>query len=206
MIVTIATYLNGLVVSIGFILLVVISLPIYLSRYILENVVVPLFFSKSLGQAVVPTSIMFATEFLDSTKAPRCAIVSNFVIEGHIPFSEVQEEILKKWINEPGGKAFPEFQQYIDSWMGFLFWHKDNQFHLNNHVFHHRIPKGNGVDESEKWVCAKTEELLNKPFPPKRSPWEVHVIENYVNGDLSDKKMTAFVVRIALNFLSLIFW
>lgn len=216
------TFGNGFVALCLFSIFVVFSIPVYLYRWVLVNILVPCCFRDKHGiqKPVTPLGNVFATEFLRNYP-PRNVIVSNFVIEGSMDRNEILKLVHTKWIQAKEDTAkesckedqlkYPELQQYIDYWMGFLFWRQDNEFDLNNHVYFHEIPNEKDTDaHSESWLCSLIESLLNKPFAPKRSPWEIHVVEKYQNSELvqdsnnntrkdengmKSVEMTAFVLR-----------
>lgn len=201
-------YVQGFLAILLLSLFSLISLPVYLYRWIL-TLICPTF---GYSHPVTSLGNIFATELL-SNRPPRNAIISNFVVEGTVPREEIWQLVKRRWIDASNGgednqgskkqrssqKKYPELQQYVEYWMGFLFWRTDLAFRLDNHLKFHNIPASDGNDDgnSEKFICKMMEHLLNKQFVSKRSPWEIHVVTNYRNSQLasSNKPLTCVILR-----------
>lgn len=198
LLITVFYFIIGFISTASFIVLVLLSLPIYAARYILSAFIVPAYFHHKIGKPVTAAGNTFATEFLRNYP-PRCVIASNFVMEGIITEEELLDTIRTKWLGteENGEPTFPELTQYVDRWMGFLFWVKDTKSDPKHHVFSHIIPneakqQPNGP---ELFIDKMMAHLLNQPFAPQRSPWEMHLVHGYRNPRLSSGDMTVILLR-----------
>src|SRR5690349_3610288 len=85
-------FVSGLIALLFLSTFILLSTPIYLYRFILAHFIVPCFFHQKIGKPVTPTGNIFATEFL-TQRPPRCAIVTNFVMEGTFTDEEITEAI-----------------------------------------------------------------------------------------------------------------
>lgn len=180
----------------------IVSFPFGMYRLFVHKVIAPCF-QPDVGKPVTSLGTLFATEFLnaDKTKPIRCAIVVNFVIQGKISYADAVRIVEKNWISPklPNGQLRnPEYQQYISKWMGYMFWKQDKSFSIKNHIILHKLPEQATVSECNKFFCNLMETSLNKPFTPKQSPWELHLVQNYKNPELSqsEEKLTLFVFRL----------
>ncbi|CAL8138659.1 unnamed protein product [Orchesella dallaii] len=143
-----------------------------------------------------------AVELLPSENGcpPRTTICVKFVVDGKVTVEEMEEIINNKWL--VNDNSYPELKQYVDYFMGFMFWKPDTEFNLKNHLKSHTLWETNIENQSiiEQKVCQFLEELLNKPFTPKRSPWEFYIINNYRNEQLKNQgvheEMTLIVLRV----------
>lgn len=176
--------LHGLILVPLFIAFVIaVQVPILFYRLILVKLIAPLFHPR-IGKAVTVGGQFHAVEFLEDKigKPAKYAIILNSVLSGSVSAEEMRQLLQERWIQSTkpdGTPKYPEFQQYLERWMGFMFWKQDNNFDVNNHVFAHELNNKWGADESEKFQCELVEEMLNKPYIAKRSPWEVHVVRNF---------------------------
>ncbi|CAL8085280.1 unnamed protein product [Orchesella dallaii] len=178
----------------------ILSLPIYLYRY-LVCLCTKLFCKDTFGKPVTPLGNYFACEFLPSARKspPRSTLIVTVVVDRPVSFESVKESIEATWLGRDA-KKFPELKQYVDSWMGFLFWKNDHSFKLENHLQPKKI-EGETDDELEENVCLFMEQLVNKTFHPKRSPWECFVVQNYRNTELQrDKTSTNVMTLLVFRF------
>ncbi|CAL8085287.1 unnamed protein product [Orchesella dallaii] len=183
-------------------LFVILSLPIYLLRFVLI-VFARHFHAKSLGNPITSLGTCFASEFPPSNQknSPRSTVVATFVIEGEVPMESVETLIKRRWFeSETEGEVinlkcrYPELQQYVESWMGFLFWKQDPEFQLQNHLKTHHL---HSDTEMEEHYCSFIEDLINKTFVPKRSPWEIYIVPNYQNElyEIQNEVNTLLAIR-----------
>lgn len=163
-----------------------------------------------IRRPVSPLGNIFAPELM-TNKPPRCAIIATFVLENEKPVDhdEIKTRIQSRWIeaieteNHKKELKYPELQQYVDFWMGFMFWKQDFKFDLSHHLKFQKIPETTRDVEdttSQIYIHSLVEDLLNRPFPRGRSPWEIYIVENYKNSELAStklvsKSMTAIVLR-----------
>lgn len=198
------TALGFIVLQFVLIYFVIIS-PIIIYRYILTKWIAPYYIlDYNLGSAVTPNVQALATEFHKNfAHVPsRCPIVVNVIVPGIVTKEEMAESLTKGWLQrkseikgEEDKLQYPEFQQYIENWMGYMFFKNDTSFSLDNHLFAHTIRENATEMECEKTLCNCVETLLNKTFPAKRSPWELHMFQGYKNSKLGQGNMTLFVFR-----------
>lgn len=96
---------------------------------------------------------------------------------------------MERLMGEPGAYRFPRFARRIVQKGGRPHWQDDPNFDITQHIFNvPELPGGppNTKEKLQDYVGS----LANKPLPPDRSPWQVHVIPEF-GGDGS-----ALVVRI----------
>jgi len=181
--------LFGTVCSVFLTIAIILSVPIYIYRFLITLLAKKLH-PKTLGKAVTSFGNYFACEFLPSSinKPPRSAVVVSFVVDGHISIEGARALFKRRWFNSESNNSdeglscrYPELQQYVVSWMGFLFWKQDLEFQLENHLKPHTL-EGESDAEVEDNLCYFMEELLNKPFALHRSPWECYIISKYRNS------------------------
>ncbi|CAL8085290.1 unnamed protein product [Orchesella dallaii] len=155
-------------------LVVLSSIPILIYRWLL-SLFTKYFCSSSFGELVNSTTNVYTSEFLPwhTPKGARCTIVVTLKLDGILPFQRIYNLMKTKWFCKPSN--YPEFQQYIEFFMGFFFWKWEKDFKLENHLKIYRLKATSeeGVDEELRNFA---EHQLNKPFIPKLSPWEGFVI------------------------------
>lgn len=198
-------FIAGLLFFILALLIAILSIPVFIYRYVITKIVAP-FFKPEIGKAVTVNGNMIASEFLKLRQGPgippRCSTVVNIICDGIVQYDELLKVINTRWIRastENGQLRYPEFQQYIDYWMGYMFFKKDKNFFLEDHVYLHELDEQGTEEGAENFLRHLIEELVNKPFPLKKSPWEVHLINNYKNSELDcevGKPVSVFVIRI----------
>lgn len=198
-------FIAGILLWIVVLLIAILSIPSYIYRFLITQVVAP-FYKPDIGKAVSVNGNMIASEFLKLRKGPdvpsRCSTVVNIVCDGNVEYDELLKAVNTKWIRasrENGQLRYPEFQQYIDCWMGYMFFKKDKNFQLEDHIYLHKLNEDGTEDEAENYLRNLIEELVNKPFPLKKSPWEIHLVNNYKNSELDcevGRPLNVFVIRI----------
>lgn len=140
-------------------------------------------------------STSYALEYLSSVsncRSSRNTILSSSLIEGLIPYPDWVQIVRTGWIeekNNDGTLKYPEFQTYVDTFMGYCYWRKENDFSLDNHMTYHDISENIDLDE---FIVNLFEKLLNKPFSAKRSPWDVHIVHGWNKDKI---RVTILVTR-----------
>ena len=99
-------------------------------------------------------------------KQPLCSNAARFIFEGQCDLQTLIRVIDETWLSvkcRNGKLKYPELQQYIGTFMGFLFWRKEQNFNVRNHVRLYDGKKpGNFINEKE--VTEIWNELSQKPF------------------------------------------
>lgn len=107
------------------------------------------------------------------------------IFQGHINYDEFLTLLHDKWIScqdSRGKPRYPEFRQFITSWLGYKFWKWEENFSLCDHVHvisDHNIVKSS-ADIAKIGAC-----LISRSFPEKKSPWDVTLVPGRVNGEMS---------------------
>ncbi len=129
------------------------------------------------------------------SKHPRSSIIVTIYYKSIHTRKWAEEQVLKRWItskNKNNGELiYPQFTQYPYRWLGYTFWKNDETFHIQNHVFSHSV-----TETGESELNQLTEKLLNAPFPQKRSPWEIHIIENHKSTKFPEKVSSVLVLKV----------
>ncbi|CAL8104223.1 unnamed protein product [Orchesella dallaii] len=73
---------------------------------------------------------------------------------------------------------YPELRQYLTTFMGYAFLKKDKTFDLNNHFTYLKRPPNDPLTRRELSKLLESEIIA--PYPKRRSPWHVTVIDNYL--------------------------
>lgn len=188
---------------IGFNVIVILSLPVYIFRFILIRFAK--WFRKDLASGMDAVSSFLVNDLFYS-KRPRCTTILPITLSGNLTRDELENLVRRTWIEatdeEYGGLKYPQFQQYPYKWLGFPFLKIDNNFNLKRHIFSYNSSRdsvnGNGDIVMEDELNELIEKLLNAPFPSDRSPWELHVVENYRNNMIPSEtgELTAVVMRL----------
>lgn len=161
-----------------------VALPFMFYRYIISLLLSKCLSRKYSYQKMVSTdlSTSYALEHLSSIsncKASRNTILSSSLIEGLIPYSDFVHIVRTGWVdakNKNGNLKYPEFQNYVDVFMGYCYWRKEHKFSLDNHMTYHELHDEVDLDE---FTVNLFEKLFNKPFSAKKSPWEVHIVHGW---------------------------
>ncbi|CAL8085115.1 unnamed protein product [Orchesella dallaii] len=196
---TILFVLNGIFSFPLYLIFIILCLPIYIYR-LLIILWVKYFYNDEFGDILSAISAMFAVELLPSKKVypPRTAICVQMVLDGKLTVEEMEDIINKNWLRN---NSYSRLKQYVEPFMGFMFWKRDTEFNLKNHLKSHTLENNdeNQMDVDQK-VCQFLEKLLNKQFKPKTSPWEFYIINNYKNEQLKNQcakeEMTLLIFRI----------
>lgn len=209
------TFLLGLITLFLIKSLLFIASPIicivFIYRWILTKHIASQYHGK-VGKVVSVPGHFMASEFCNDKMQihghTRSSIVGIAYGAGHLSYSDAADYITKGWLTPKPGEhqlKYPEFQQYLEMWKGYMFWKPDPLFCLHNHLHVHRIPESSTKTESEKILRNLIESLLNKPFPPKRSPWEMHLVYNFKNpfipstdgaNSITTEEVTVMIFRI----------
>lgn len=93
-----------------------------------------------------------------------------------------QKEVLQTK-NKKGQLSFQRLTYYFESWMGFTFWKRDENFQIEKHVREcypsEFDPTFQNDSITEEQLMHSLGSLATKPFPKYMSPWEILVIRNY---------------------------
>lgn len=139
---------------------------------------------------------------------PKCTIVTSLTLDGDISVEKVQSlftrNVLEQKISEGpqrGQIRYPEFKQYITTFMGFRVWKNVPYFHIDNHIFERSPPNNNSSDSAsftqEIDMNNLHEELCNKRFYPRRSPWDITIIRHaLITNERCDNPKTILYFRI----------
>jgi len=116
---------------------------------------------------------------------PKYSLVVVSIFEGKEPLEVITSAVSQRVVEavDGGGRLVrPEFQQFVSSRFGFLFWAKEDQFRIEEHV---RLYDGKYVEEFRgqelrpEMLMRVANELTYKPFKAGTSPWEVIILHNY---------------------------
>lgn len=141
------------------------------------------------GKMINFTEGFFNDDFVHNT--PKSTVVTSLTLDGDISVEEVRKLFTKNvleqkiWETGKGEQVrYPEFKQYITTFMGFRVWKVDPHFHIDNHIFERRVTNNNSIEmttfTAEIDMTSLHQELCNKKFQPRRSPWDITVIRNAV--------------------------
>ncbi|CAL8092356.1 unnamed protein product [Orchesella dallaii] len=192
----------GALCCVVFSIFVALSIPIYLSRFVIA--LLAKFLRPDFGEMLNSLSTIFSKD-LFSGKSPRCNVIVRIILKGRLTPEQFKALVLERWINavdnESGKLIYPELRQYACHWLGFMFWkHTGDKFDLDHHIRYHENLAGTVVPTEQ--VDELIEQLINKPFKPETSPWELHYVANYENtddkqlGQAKNEPMCAIVFKI----------
>lgn len=180
----------GAICCLLFLLFAVLSLPVYLFRILV--IILAKLFRPDLGSILNGLSSYLANDYFYNKKSPRANLVISLYVQGReMSIEELKENIMDNWIHaknvKTGKLKFAQFRQYPERWLGFTFYKKCmDTFDISNHVYTHNQPNNEMDffgDEDINNIC---ENLVNNPYKPCTSLWEVHLVKNYI----SDKMKT----------------
>ncbi|CAL8129167.1 unnamed protein product [Orchesella dallaii] len=163
-------------------LILLLSLPFSFYRWFVIQFV--FFFRKDLGKILSPCDLVCDNDqegivISCSNPIPKNSILFTLVLDGILKLSDLQFIFKKNVIDI---KKYPQLKQYPTNFMGYRFWKQDDNFNIENHVVQEKV---------EGSLSNLHENLLNRPFLPKRSPWELVLIQN------QEKKQTILGFRIS---------
>ncbi len=186
----------GLIVIVSFSLFTLLSIPIYLFRFAV--IIFAKYFRKDLDDIFNGISSFLVNDYFGS-KPPRANAVVQIIIRGHVTLEELKHLVKSRWM-KTNDERFKNFCQYPVRWMGFTFYKKDaTASHVDNHVYLYPEPEQGIIQHvNEEDVTTFSEKLLNSPFTPFKSPWEVHLVQNYKNEKISpeSEKLSVFVLKV----------
>lgn len=168
--------------------------PVFVYRYLLLKYFRVLFGRHFVSKPLTATSQCFASELTAPVRSSRCSIVVKLYLPGRVTSDQMRSSCLSGWVNsrdDNGQLKYPEFQQYISSWMGYTFWKNEENFSVDDHISLHTIPK-QYEDKSDLILDNITETFANKKFARGKSPWEMCFLSNYVK---SGESMTVLIFR-----------
>jgi len=109
---------------------------------------------------------------------PTIVLIFTGAVEGELDLEEVATAALK----------FPaESRSYLVHWGGYLFWKRDKNFNVYNHISYYKPPKVQtdmdqvNVPLTYKDVDRIKSEIFQNPFVKKKSPWEILIVRNYIS-------------------------
>lgn len=174
---------------------ILFSTPVFAYRLLITKLIAP-YFTPKIGKPVTPLSNAYATDLLYQ-RPPRAVIVVDLILEGTLTLNEAIQQLTIELLHasDNGKLRFPELRQYVERWLGFLFWKQDFQFNIQNHITMHKLEENCTEEEAERFASQLIEDQLNRPFPPKKSPWEVHFVQNYKMAGENNEKTTLAVFR-----------
>ncbi|CAL8085186.1 unnamed protein product [Orchesella dallaii] len=184
--------LHGLFVFLTILLLTFLFSPIYVYRWCVLKYV-KCFHNSKFGKPIGSLSSLFAIELnpkFPASLTPKSGMGMKVVVDGHLTLSEFSDLLHKNWFgNKEQSSQYPEVMQYVEQFCGVMFWRPDPNFKVENHMKQLEL-KGSTEKEIEEELSLFSEELLNKPFPQKRSPWVGYVVNNYKNERLQKESKT----------------
>jgi len=116
---------------------IILVLPFYILRWTVSNL--SRYFRPDLAQMVSAVSSLLAADTVYS--CPRINIGVNLKLDTlnrKTTKGEIVQIFQSSWIaarNAQGKLLYPEFQQYLTSWMGYSFWKWELDFEIENHVY-----------------------------------------------------------------------
>jgi hypothetical protein len=161
------------------ILLLILS-PLYLYRFFVVTIAK---FKPELKSIVCTRDAVVGLD--DVTKRSQCVLNTMLTYRGEPDLEHIRNVFQQKVMDsmdKNGNKLYAKFTYYYESWMGYAFWKKENDFKLENHIR----------------FCEETEELINenaineeslmtilgpictKPFKKEISPWEILIVRNFI--------------------------
>lgn len=125
-------------------------------------------------------------DFLDSK--PLSTIVVHIKVNGPLTICELRNLFKERVISKRSADnafQFAELQQFYQTFMGYVFLKWDRNFDLSNHVKSYQSSSRQQVTNRD--LMTVWEDLMIRPFPVKRSPWECFLVENFhEDGDEED--------------------
>ena len=193
-------------VTIGFfilepiVLIAIIPLfPIYIFR--LFVILLSKIFRPELSRMISGFSACAASDGI-YTK-PNYTVLTFFFESRRVDVDKHRELMMKHLVTRkrPNGELhYPEMSQYVSYWLGFPFWRNDPDFDISNHVMIYEgsqdhINWGRKFDENDMMKISN--DLLTKPYPKNKSPWEMLIIPNARSqgtkeGDSSEQTVIVF--------------
>lgn len=197
--------IGTLIITPGILLYFVITVPFILYRALITTLLLKYSgYRKMVSRGFETAHALEYVSCVSKGQPSKNTILTRIVIDGHVPFDICVDHIKTKWITSRTNNnqwKFPKFREYVHSWMGYSYWRQDPHFDFNSHIHCYSVNDSQSLDE---YISNRFENLLNKPFLPKRSPWDVYVLHGLGQMSEFDKetlstnskaKITVFVVR-----------
>ncbi|CAL8131299.1 unnamed protein product [Orchesella dallaii] len=149
------------------------------------------------GRPLSPTDVLLAE---DVTKEHKGSAVILLTLKGIISAKELRVLLTKNVIEHrhpknPKQLQFPELKQYQTKHLGFIFYRNDPDFKIENYI-HPDVSQQRDPDFRSYETILET--VSYRPYPPKRSAWEMFVLPNYKDPKLryddDDKEPKTLVV------------
>ncbi|CAL8125035.1 unnamed protein product [Orchesella dallaii] len=169
----------------------ILTFPFLIFRKLVTRIVQV--YNKDVVQVVRDLSALFHRDFDSLEVKPLSSIVACLRMKGHslsvTQFQEVFHErvILKKEKETNSSLAYPELQQYFTRFFGYSFLKWDRNFDIKNHVNVYTSGDRDQLIITHEELIKIWEDLMIKPFRKDRSPWEIVIVDNYVNGGNNDQ-------------------
>ncbi|CAL8139726.1 unnamed protein product [Orchesella dallaii] len=117
---------------------------------------------------------------------PKNSLVFTIVVDNDLTVSQLKplftKNVLEARISSKDTTKsedelrYPEFKQYQVDFAGFQFWRNDPTFNIDHHITEQTYRNNSSLTKIHN-------EMINKLFEKKRSPWEIVVYRNYENSN-----------------------
>ncbi|CAL8116154.1 unnamed protein product [Orchesella dallaii] len=157
-------------------------------------------FRSDFGEPLSPTDVVLSE---DVTKKHTGSAMVTMTLKGIISASELRilfmKNVIERRLPENGNQLqFPELKQYQVNHLGFLFYKNDPDFKIENYIH----PDINQEDDAD-FRCYNTiiETVSYRPYPPKRSAWEMFVLPNFkdptiLSSYVNSEPVTLVILRM----------
>jgi len=116
-------------------------------------------------------STILAADHLYTT--PYVSLVITIALEGDIDLNLVRKSV--------HSKCPAEMRSYLFSWGGYLFWKRDENFKIENHINLHKDPQNLVIPVNDEYIHKLKSSLLQKPFVRNQSPWDALLVPDFVS-------------------------
>lgn len=192
-------FLVNTVLGCTFLLLILTSIPVCIFRAFV--ILLAKWLRSDLGKCMNGmTNASYVTDWF-SGKPPRSTIAGRVIFSGNLTKEDLEDAVMRRWIqgkrdNQTEILEYPQFQQYPYRWLGFTFWKFDKDFKVTNHVFTHSLSASQTNDDPDVFLNNLHEKLMNETYHSQRSPWELHLVQNYRNPKFEDGPLSVVVWRM----------
>lgn len=181
------------IVTLGYWMLSPLAFPLYVFRKILFFILH--LFNPDLAKPVNCLGQLICRDYHDWLHSPSQTVTSIYKMKGSLTIQEARQLFLTKWVHRLDLNhqtlEYPELQQYFAYYMGQLIFQWDRSFDIANHVILYSNkeflpnPETDMVDEAT--LLKIWENVTQKPFSERQSPWNVYLIPNYTSGVKTEK-------------------
>jgi hypothetical protein len=190
-------------------------LPFYIFRWTALQLA-RLRFSNQIRTLLTARSSFYAID--DLYTLPKYGIISGTTVEGALRISELRDIFCSRvlYAHMPNNRnnngehilRYPELQEYEFPWLGYIFWRKESNFKMEDHISLHP-----NVLHSDEEVFQFGNSLVSSPFERAKSPWKLILVHSDRNNNPNEVFSTIFLkihhslgdgmsVLKVLNFLS----